>query len=224
MDEALRQWLYPLGFISALLFGARFLVQWITSERAGKSVVNRAFWQLSLLGNVALFFHAVLQLQFHVCAIQACNSVMAWRNLNLMEKEERHVRLGVVIGLLVGALAFSVFLFVIQGDTPWFRVPVHLFQWRVPRNVTAGWHFFGTLGLLLFASRFWVQWWQAERQQRSTLEPIFWWLSVVGALFSAVYFARMVDPINSLGPLLSLVPYVRNLMLIKRSRRLCAAG
>ena len=33
-----------LGFIAQGLFSARFLVQWIASERRRKSVVPRAFW------------------------------------------------------------------------------------------------------------------------------------------------------------------------------------
>ena len=36
-------WL-TIGFAGQLLFGARFLVQWLSSERAKKSVIPVTFW------------------------------------------------------------------------------------------------------------------------------------------------------------------------------------
>ena len=44
-----------LGFVAQGLFTMRFLVQWIASERAGKSVVPMAFWMFSIGGGVLLF-------------------------------------------------------------------------------------------------------------------------------------------------------------------------
>ena len=43
-----------LGFVAQALFSARFLVQWIASERAGRSVVPTAFWVFSIGGGVLL--------------------------------------------------------------------------------------------------------------------------------------------------------------------------
>src|SRR5205823_9102771 len=43
-------------------FSARFLVQWIASERARKSVVPRAFWLFSVGGGVTLLAYAVYRL------------------------------------------------------------------------------------------------------------------------------------------------------------------
>ena len=42
-------WL-AFGLIAQLVFSARFMVQWIASERAGKSVVPLAFWFFSVAG------------------------------------------------------------------------------------------------------------------------------------------------------------------------------
>ncbi len=49
-------WL-ALGFAAQGVFAARFLVQWISSERAGVSVVPRAFWILSLVGGLSLLVY-----------------------------------------------------------------------------------------------------------------------------------------------------------------------
>ena len=39
-------WL-AIGFLGQALFSARFLVQWIASERTGRSIIPLAFWFLS---------------------------------------------------------------------------------------------------------------------------------------------------------------------------------
>lgn len=52
------QW-YVLGFAGQLLFGSRFLVQWLASERRGRVVIPTAFWYLSLLGGAALLAYAI---------------------------------------------------------------------------------------------------------------------------------------------------------------------
>lgn len=58
IDRIPAGWL-ALGFAAQLLFSARFLVQWVASERAGRSVVPTAFWWLSLAGGVSLLAYAV---------------------------------------------------------------------------------------------------------------------------------------------------------------------
>ncbi len=47
------------GFVAQAAFAARFLVQWIASERAGKSVIPIVFWYLSLLGGAMLLAYAI---------------------------------------------------------------------------------------------------------------------------------------------------------------------
>jgi lipid-A-disaccharide synthase-like uncharacterized protein len=43
-----------LGWLGAGIFGARFLIQWIASERAKKSVIPFGFWECSALGSFLL--------------------------------------------------------------------------------------------------------------------------------------------------------------------------
>ena len=47
-----------LGLAGQAAFFSRFLVQWIASERVGRSVVPVAFWYLSLVGSATLFVYA----------------------------------------------------------------------------------------------------------------------------------------------------------------------
>ena len=43
-----------VGWLGAGIFGARFLIQWIASERAKKSVIPFGFWECSALGSFLL--------------------------------------------------------------------------------------------------------------------------------------------------------------------------
>ena len=51
-------WL-TIGLLGQALFSARFVVQWIASERRRRSVVPRAFWYLSVGGGLTLLAYAV---------------------------------------------------------------------------------------------------------------------------------------------------------------------
>lgn len=48
-----------IGFLGQTLFGARFVVQWLSSERQRRSVMPLAFWYFSLAGGVTLLAYAI---------------------------------------------------------------------------------------------------------------------------------------------------------------------
>lgn len=41
-----------IGLTGALMFGGRWLVQFIASKRMGKPVIPRAFWYMSIIGSL----------------------------------------------------------------------------------------------------------------------------------------------------------------------------
>ncbi len=51
-----------VGFLAQLMFSMRFIVQWIASERARRSIVPETFWYLSLFGGALLFAYAIYRL------------------------------------------------------------------------------------------------------------------------------------------------------------------
>ena len=51
-------WL-AVGLAGQALFTARFLLQWLASERARRSVVPVSFWYCSLGGGLILLFYAL---------------------------------------------------------------------------------------------------------------------------------------------------------------------
>ena len=48
-----------IGFLGQLCFSMRFIVQWISSEKAKKSVIPISFWYFSFLGGIILLVYAV---------------------------------------------------------------------------------------------------------------------------------------------------------------------
>ena len=52
-------WWVLLGYAGQALFTMRFVVQWIATERARKSVIPVAFWFFSIGGGLLLFVYAL---------------------------------------------------------------------------------------------------------------------------------------------------------------------
>lgn len=202
--------LYPLGYVSSLPFAIRFFIQWLYSESKGKSLVPPLFWWLSLIGNILLFTHATLQMQFHVSLAQVINGVISWRNLNLLKTPEEQKSFLFTLLLMLSLSAATIGYYSLFS-TSWFSAPtLEIISWE--------WHLLGTLGIFLFSSRFIVQWWNAEWDKKSGLTLSFWWMSLVGGALSILYFARIEDPVNLIGPLVGIVPYLRNIMLIYKKQ------
>lgn len=80
------------------------------------------------------------------------------------------------------------------------------------------WVAIGFLGQFLFAGRFIIQWISSERSRRSVIPVQFWYFSLVGGLITAAYAIHRRDPVFIVGQSSGLIVYVRNLMLIYRSR------
>lgn len=78
------------GLTFQALFMGRFLVQWLASEKAKRSVIPQAFWYLSLAGSSGLLLYAVAHLHDPVFAIgQGTGFVIYIRNLVLIEKTRK---------------------------------------------------------------------------------------------------------------------------------------
>jgi lipid-A-disaccharide synthase-like uncharacterized protein len=75
-----------LGFSAQALFTARFLVQWIASEKAGKSVVPVLFWYLSIVGSTLLCVYAIYRKDPVFILGQSVGVFIYIRNLHLIWK------------------------------------------------------------------------------------------------------------------------------------------
>ena len=52
-------WALLVGYLAQAMFAMRFVVQWIASERAGRSVVPTTFWIFSIGGGLMLLGYAL---------------------------------------------------------------------------------------------------------------------------------------------------------------------
>lgn len=78
-----------LGFVAQALFSARFFVQWIASERAGRSVVPAAFWWFSIGGGFLLFVYALYRRDPVFIAGQGLGLFVYLRNIYFVMRERR---------------------------------------------------------------------------------------------------------------------------------------
>jgi lipid-A-disaccharide synthase-like uncharacterized protein len=78
-------WL-AFGLIAQLLFAARFLVQWIASERAGNSVVPMAFWFFSIGGGLMTLVYGIVKREPVIIIGQLLANIIYVRNVMLIWK------------------------------------------------------------------------------------------------------------------------------------------
>ncbi|MBI3099391.1 MAG: lipid-A-disaccharide synthase N-terminal domain-containing protein [Planctomycetes bacterium] len=78
-----------IGFLGQAIFGSRFLVQWIASERAKASVVPVSFWYLSLIGTLLTLTYAILIRNPVFILGYLPNSVIYIRNLMLISAKNK---------------------------------------------------------------------------------------------------------------------------------------
>jgi lipid-A-disaccharide synthase-like uncharacterized protein len=81
-------WWVVLGFMAQALFSMRFLVQWIASERAGRSVIPTAFWIFSIGGGALLFAYSLYRKDPVFIAGQGLGLFIYLRNLYFVLREK----------------------------------------------------------------------------------------------------------------------------------------
>ena len=77
------------GLLAQAVFMSRMLVQWIASEKAGRSVMPIAFWWLSLSGALMLIVYGVLRQDIVIIMAQVFGFIVYTRNLTLIARERR---------------------------------------------------------------------------------------------------------------------------------------
>ncbi|MBH0237333.1 lipid-A-disaccharide synthase N-terminal domain-containing protein [Methylobrevis albus] len=81
-------WL-AVGFLGQALFSARFIVQWIASERVGRSIIPAAFWFFSIGGGATLLAYAIYRQDPVFIAGQSAGLLIYARNVYFVLRERR---------------------------------------------------------------------------------------------------------------------------------------
>ena len=81
-------WLF-VGFAGQAMFSARFLVQWLASEKAKRSIMPNAFWYFSIIGGSILLSYAIWRQDPVFIVGQGAGLFIYLRNLHLLRREAR---------------------------------------------------------------------------------------------------------------------------------------
>ena len=80
-----------IGFIGQTVFASRFLIQWVVSERASKSIIPNVFWWISLAGSMILLSYAIHKVDPVFIVGQSTGLLIYSRNLYLIYKEKKNI-------------------------------------------------------------------------------------------------------------------------------------
>ena len=196
-------WVEVAGWVGDACFFSRFLIQWIASERARRSVSPRVFWRISVVGCALLAVYTLARGEYVLLAGSLINGVIAARNLQL-GGEPRRLRRGPTALLGISAIALTVAAGIAMPgeEGPPLR-----------------WLLVVMVGQALWSSRFVVQWWASERRGESHFPIEFWWISLIGNGLLLSYALHRRDPILVAGVAIGPFVQVRNLILSYRARR-----
>jgi lipid-A-disaccharide synthase-like uncharacterized protein len=75
-----------IGFLGQGVFSMRFLVQWIESERNGRSVLPISFWHWSIAGSLIMCAYWILEREPVGILAYLPNAFIYWRNLRLIRR------------------------------------------------------------------------------------------------------------------------------------------
>jgi lipid-A-disaccharide synthase-like uncharacterized protein len=78
-----------IGFLGQTLFFMRFFMQWVASERAGRSVMPVSFWFFSLGGSAILLAYAIYKHDPVFIVGQSVGFFIYTRNLYFIARERR---------------------------------------------------------------------------------------------------------------------------------------
>lgn len=90
MDKA-TIWLV-IGFLGQALFSARFIVQWLQSEREKRSVFPIAFWYFSIAGGATLLAYAIYKEDPVFIVGQLTGLFIYFRNLYFVVYERKNLK------------------------------------------------------------------------------------------------------------------------------------
>lgn len=78
-----------LGLTAQAVFAARFIVQWIASEKRGESTIPMAFWYLSIVGSLGTLVYGFGKGELPVILGQLPGTLVYVRNVVLIKRKAR---------------------------------------------------------------------------------------------------------------------------------------
>jgi lipid-A-disaccharide synthase-like uncharacterized protein len=205
--------IYLLGFFAQALFGARTVVQWVQSERAGRVVSPTWFWIFSLCGSALFLVYGLIRQDVIILLGQTISFYIYIRNLQLKQVWNK-----------------------LQWSLRWiiFPLPFVLMVWALLiapqrfQNIFTETNFasvallLGGTGQLLLNFRYIYQWYFSEKAQQSLLPLGFWVISAVASLMVVYYGIIHNEPVLLVAQGMGFVVYLRNIWFALRTRAVVA--
>jgi lipid-A-disaccharide synthase-like uncharacterized protein len=204
------------GTAGLVVFNGRFYVQWLASEREKRSVIPVAFWYMSAVGSLMQFVYAVHLVSPGAAFGNCFNIVIYSRNLIFIWREKGVLTRRLHIATYVVAIAVAL-------TATGFMVATWIWEFHANRALESNeaarnWFWLGVWGVgqALFFMRFLIQWLVTEKERKSVVPPVFWYLSLVAAILQGAAFSQRREWIFAIGMAATLFIYARNLWFIRR--------
>lgn len=208
-----------IGIIGAIIFFGRFYIQWIWSEKLGRSVIPIVFWYMSSIGSILLLGYGVYILSpvgvvsygFNLL-VYARNLIHIWRKQNKLTSFRYYFTHGLVL--------FALIISTIVVGYVFYQKFFHVREMAKPHAIRYSlWIFFGLMGQILFALRFLIQWLATEVKKQSVIPPIFWYLSLIASFLQIISYSFQKEWLYAIGLLTTLFIYFRNIWLLKKGKK-----
>ncbi|MBX2897542.1 MAG: lipid-A-disaccharide synthase N-terminal domain-containing protein [Cyclobacteriaceae bacterium] len=205
--------LYILGFFAQSLFGARTVVQWVQSERAGRVVSPAWFWIFSLSGSTLFLIYGLIRHDAVILVGQTLSFYIYIRNLQL---KQVWTKLHFILRWLIIPMPF-----VLMGWM-WLVAPQRFQNIFQQINLADVALLVGGAGQLLLNLRYLYQWYFSEKAQQSLLPLGFWVISAVASLMVVYYGIVHNEPVLLVAQGMGFVVYLRNIWFALRTRTVAA--
>ena len=197
-----------LGFVGQSMFGARTIVQWIQSERAGRVVSPTVFWVLSTIGSLLFLVYGMIRADVVIIIGQTISFYIYVRNLQL-KGAWQGLAAPLQLLLLAGPpLIIAAFFFLTSFSFDGLLMATDPGLFLVV----------GITGQLLLNLRYFYQWYFSEKAGESVLPLGFWIISAVASILVVVYALNRWDPVLLIAQAGGLVAYLINIYFHFRSR------
>ncbi len=204
MDQS--YWIYALGFFAQGLFGARSVVQWVLSERAGRVLSPTLFWVFSLCGSILFLIYGLIRHDAVILLGQSISFYIYVRNLQLKGawgKVPKAIQwLLYLVPPGIAFIAMQLQLNFLLGEGTWFLLMI------------------GISGQLLLNCRYLYQWYLSEKAKQSVLPLGFWVISAFASVLVVIYSVVRKEPVLLIAQSLGLVVYLRNIWIYRSQAQL----
>jgi lipid-A-disaccharide synthase-like uncharacterized protein len=207
--------IFAIGFLAQILFSARQLTQWISSEKAGKILSPLLFWQLSIVASFLLMIYGILRNDLAIILGQVVTFGVYIRNLHYFGFWKK-----IPFMFRICAISFppAAICYLLTGST-------HNFETLVNNNeIPLLLMIWGVAAQIVFTFRFVYQWLYSEKRQLSVLPLGFWLISITGSLMVLSYAIIRKDPVLFVGQIFGVIVYSRNIVLGLRQRKVQLSG